>query len=80
MKNIFIFGANSDLIYEYLKSVKDKNNWFLYTKNIENLKIKINKLEKSKPGNKYLIKKVDFTADFLSLIDEDFKNNTIDKI
>ena len=41
------------------------------------LKIKINKLEKSKPGNKYLIKKVDFTADFLSLIDEDFKNNTI---
>lgn len=59
MENIFIFGANSDLIYEYIKVADDNKNWYLYSRNEKELKKKVENLSLKKSGSKFNIKKID---------------------
>ena len=80
MENIFIFGANSDLIYEYIKVADDNKNWYLYSRNEKELKKKVENLSLKKSGSKFNIKKIDFTEEFLDKLDSDLYSNKIDKV
>lgn len=80
MENIFIFGANSDLIYEYIKVADDNKNWYLYSRNEKELKKKIENLSLKKSGSKFNIKKIDFTEEFLDKLDSELYSNKIDKV
>jgi len=80
MENIFIFGANSDLIYEYIKVADDNKNWYLYSRNEKELKKKVENLSLKKSGSKFNIKKIDFTEEFLDKLDSELYSNKIDKV
>jgi decaprenylphospho-beta-D-erythro-pentofuranosid-2-ulose 2-reductase len=80
MENIFIFGANSDLIYEYIKVADDNKNWYLYSRNEKELKKKVENLSLNKNSSKFYIKKIDFTENFLDKLDTDLYTNKIDKV
>ena len=49
-KNILVYGANSDLSFELLKSLSSENNLFLVSKNREKLEETKNKLSEIKPN------------------------------
>ena len=80
MENIFIFAANSDLIYEYIKVADDNKNWYLYSRNEKELKKKVENLSLKKSGSKFNIKKIDFTEEFLDKLDSELYSNKIDKV
>ena len=80
MENIFVFGANSDLIYEYIKVADDNKNWYLYSRNEKELKKKVENLSSKKSSSKFNIKKIDFTEEFLDKLDSELYRNKIDKV
>ena len=80
MINIFVFGANSDLIYELIIISDDNIHWHLYSKKIGELKNKINQISNKKKGSLFTLKKIDFSEKFLDTVIFDLKSSTIDKI